>query len=180
VRKELSPERPHFAHPAFDMENRIVTAQIGELTVASIYVPNGGKDFRAKLRFLEALKAYAAAFQSTNDALVLCGDLNIARAEIDVHPSERRNVIGQLPQERAWFDQLLGNDLIDIGRALHPDDDRMYTWWAPWRGMRQRNIGWRLDYVLATTSLADRVNACGAAREFGTSDHAPLLADFEL
>ncbi len=179
VRKDSCPERPHFAHPHFDMEHRIVTAQVGAITVASVYVPNGGKDYRAKLRFFRALMEYAAEFRSTSDALIVCGDINIAREERDVHPKERGQVTGQLPEERALFDDLLGKGLIDLGRAMDPLNDGLFTWWAPWRQMRQRNIGWRLDYVLASGPLATRATACTVAADFGTSDHAPVVADFQ-
>ena len=60
---------------------------------------------------------------------------------------------------------------MDVHRALHPDDADLFTWWAPWRNMRQRNIGWRIDYVLATRSIAERASSCAAQRETGTSDH---------
>jgi exodeoxyribonuclease III len=69
--------------------------------------------------------------------------------------------------------------LSDVGRKLNPGDDGYFNWWAPWRNMRQRNIGWRLDYVLASESLAERAVSCPSFREIGTSDHAPVVATFE-
>jgi len=179
VSKDLAPERPEFSHPPFDHESRIVTARVGTLAVASIYVPNGGKDYAAKLRFLEAMEAYAVSFSAGAGSLVLCGDLNVALTDIDVHPKERRpDVIGQRPDERALMQRILGRGLTDLGRALDPENDRLYTWWAPWRGLRERNIGWRLDYVLASAHLARRAVACPSYREVGTSDHAPVIATF--
>jgi exodeoxyribonuclease-3 len=178
VSKTLCSQEPKFVHPAFDLENRIVTALIGEITVASVYVPNGGKDYPAKLRFLSALESYAAGFAATQDALVICGDINIARAEIDVHPKERRRVIGQLPEEREQFQRILDTGLIDVGRAMDPNNEALFTWWAPWRQMRERNIGWRLDYVLASTALAKGTRSCIVQRERGTSDHGPVIAEF--
>jgi exodeoxyribonuclease-3 len=179
VSKERWPERPVFAHPAFDFEHRIVTADLGELTVASIYVPNGGKDFQAKLRFLEAMDQMARDARAAGRKLVLCGDLNVARTERDVHPKERKpNAIGQLPQERALLEGIIAHGLSDVGRALAPDDDGLFTWWAPWRNMRQRNIGWRLDYVLASEALAATATACPVLADIGTSDHAPVMATF--
>ena len=68
--------------------------------------------------------------------------------------------------------------LHDVGREQDPENDALYTWWAPWRNMRQRNIGWRLDYVLASAPLAARTARCVSMREFGTSDHAPVVATF--
>jgi exodeoxyribonuclease-3 len=108
--------------------------------------------------------------------VVFCGDLNVAHREIDVHPKERKAVIGQLPEERALFDRLLEAGLVDVGRAQDPADAELFTWWPPWRGMRQRNIGWRLDYLLASPSVAAKVTSCAAYREVGTSDHGPVVA----
>ena len=69
-------------------------------------------------------------------------------------------------------------DEVRLGDTLAPDDDQLFTWWAPWRNLRQRNIGWRLDYVLASHSLFQRVHSCVVHREVGTSDHAPVVAVF--
>ena len=90
VRKDHCVESPGFHHPPFDYEQRIVTVTLPQATVASIYVPNGGKDFAAKMRFLEAMDAYAAEFAAAGEPLVLCGDLNVARTDMDVHPKERK------------------------------------------------------------------------------------------
>ena len=183
VSKAIAPERPVFSHPAFDYENRIAAVDLstdrGALTVASIYVPNGGKDFPAKMRFLEAMDAYAASSQGGTRALVMCGDLNVARTDRDVHPKERKpRAIGQLPEERALIERMLARGLVDVGRALDPDNDGLFSWWAPWRNMRERNIGWRLDYVMASEALAARAASCPVQKEVGTSDHAPVLATF--
>ena len=179
VRKAFSSERPAFDHPAFDYESRIVTVNVQGVTFASIYVPNGGKDFPAKMRFLEALRQYTADLQAGGHPAVLCGDLNIARTDMDVHPKERKpRAIGQLPEERALLERILANGLVDTGRALEPDNDQMFTWWAPWRDMKARNIGWRLDYVLASEPIFARVEGCIIQRELGTSDHGPVVATF--
>jgi exodeoxyribonuclease-3 len=185
VRRSASGERPAFDHPAFDYEHRIVSARIplaeGAVTVASIYVPNGGKDFPAKMRFLEALDAYAAEFQAAQQPLVLCGDLNVALTDMDVHPKERRpNIVGQRPDERALMDRILSRGLVDVHRRFEPDNADLFTWWAPWRNMKQRNIGWRLDYVFAAQALADRATSCVVQREVGTSDHGPVIATFDV
>jgi exodeoxyribonuclease-3 len=179
VSQEFSADRPAFAHPDFDYENRIVTVTIGDLTVASVYVPNGGKDFPAKMQFLEAMDAYATSFQSSQRPLVLLGDLNVARTERDVHPKERKpRAIGQLPEERAIMERILSRGLVDVGRTIDPDNDGLFTWWAPWRNLRQRNIGWRLDYVFASEALAARAIACAVQKDVGTSDHAPVVVTF--
>jgi exodeoxyribonuclease-3 len=181
VSKALAPERPAFVHPAFDYENRIVTVTLGQLTIASVYVPNGGKDFPAKMQFLAALEQFAAERHTASAPLVICGDLNIARTDMDVHPKERKpRAIGQLPEERQQLERIIGHGLVDVGRALDPQNDQLFTWWAPWREMRQRNIGWRLDYVLASEPLFQVVQSSSVHRDFGTSDHAPVAVEFGL
>jgi exodeoxyribonuclease-3 len=181
VSKTRAPVRPAFAHPSFDYENRIVTVDLPEVTVASVYVPNGGKDFEAKMRFLTALEEFTREMHERSRPVVICGDLNIARTDMDVHPKERKpRAIGQLPEERALLERIIGNGLVDTGRALEPENDQMFTWWAPWRNMRQRNIGWRLDYLLATRSVFDAVGRCVVQRDVGTSDHAPVLAEYAI
>ena len=181
VRKETFPERPAFHHPDFDYEHRIVTARLPTRTVASIYVPNGGKDFDGKMRFLEAMVQFAAQHEASGVPLILCGDLNVARTDMDVHPKERKpRAIGQLPEERALIEGILSRGLVDVHRKMEPDNADLFTWWAPWRNMKQRNIGWRLDYVLASQALADRTVSCVVQREVGTSDHGPVIALFDV
>ena len=176
IRRGLYESEPAFTHPDFDMESRIVQAQLGKLVLASVYVPNGGKDYAAKLNFMQRLSAWTKRLHDDALELILCGDMNITRTDTDVHPRERKpEVIGQRAEERELFATLLGEHLVDVGRALAPDDDRMFTWWAPWRNMRSRNIGWRIDYVLASPSIAGRAKSCTVLAEFGTSDHAPVM-----
>jgi len=181
VRKEAAPERPDFHHPAFDYESRIVMATLPAMTVASIYVPNGGKDFEAKMRFLESLDTMAAEYQGMGQPLVLCGDMNVALTDRDVHPRELKpGIIGQRPDERALMERIISHGLVDVHRKMEPDNPWLYTWWAPWRNMKQRNIGWRLDLVLANQVIADRTVSCVVQREFGASDHGPVVAVFDL
>jgi exodeoxyribonuclease-3 len=142
-----------------------------------VYVPNGGKDFGAKMGFLRALEGYVKQVHADGCKLVLCGDLNVARLEIDAHPKERKpGVIGQRPDERALFEQILSAGMYDVARRLDPTNDQLFTWWAPWRNLRQKNQGWRIDYVLASSGLD--ASACNVRAEVGTSDHAPVVAVF--
>ena len=98
-----------------------------------------------------------------------------------MHPKLRTpNQIGQTPAEQAMLEKIIAHGLTDLLRNFHADDERLFTWWAPWRQMRERNIGWRLDYVLASKALAERATTCDSFREFGTSDHAPVTAVFDL
>ncbi len=175
IRKGAFPAAPVYSHPAFDMESRIVQAEFGNLVLASVYVPNGNKDYPAKIDFVQRLIAWTKELHAQGRALVLCGDMNITRTEMDVHPRERKpQLVGQRPEERELFSRLLEN-LVDVQRQLHPDNPNLFTWWAPWRNMRQRNIGWRLDYILASPALAARAQSCVVQAEVGTSDHAPVV-----
>jgi exodeoxyribonuclease-3 len=183
VAKSLAVAEPSVSHPAFDFEQRMATVDLlsGEvpLTVASVYVPNGGKDFEAKLRFLAALDAWADDAARDGRTLVVCGDLNVAREERDVHPKERKpNQIGTRPVEREALARLLSRNLVDVGRMLDPENENLFTWWAPWRNLKQRNIGWRIDYVLASSPLAARASRATVMREVGTSDHGPVVVTF--
>jgi exodeoxyribonuclease-3 len=133
------------------------------------------------MRFLKAMLHMASEWRQAGRRLVMCGDMNVARADIDVHPKERKpRSIGQLPEERVLIETILSHGLVDLGRALDPHNEGLFTWWAPWRNMRQRNIGWRLDYVMASESLAARAISCPVQSDIGTSDHAPVLATFSV
>ena len=171
---------PRFEHPGFDRENRVVTAEVDGIVLASVYVPNGGRNYPGKLDFLERMADWAGELRAAGRALLLCGDLNVAREERDVHPKLRKpNQVGTLPEERALLERTLGHGLVDLHRVFEPDNDELFTWWAPWRNLRQRNIGWRIDYVLASEGLAARALSCAVQRETGTSDHGPVVAVFE-
>ena len=178
-RKDAFPQRPELSHPPFDVEYRVVQARVDGLVVTSVYVPNGGKDYAAKLQFLEAMGAYVDGVHAAGQRLVFCGDMNVARSDKDLHPKERKpGAIGQREDERRLFERLLSSGLVDVGRELHPEDDAMFTWWPPWRSLRQKNQGWRIDYVLASRGL--RAESCTVLADVGTSDHAPVLATLEL
>lgn len=179
LRKATFPEAPKFGHPSFDHECRVVEATAGGIRWASVYVPNGGKDYAAKIAFLRELERWTRA--TASEKVVLCGDLNVALTDRDVHPKELKpGGIGQRADERELLSRVIGNGLVDVARALHPDDESFFTWWAPWRQLRQRNIGWRIDFVLMSEALAQRARAAEVRREVGTSDHGPLVVTLEL
>jgi exodeoxyribonuclease III len=168
-----------FTHPDFDHETRIVEAATPGFAAVSVYVPNGGKDYAAKIAFLEAMVRWARDAKAAGREILVCGDLNVALTDRDVHPKERKaNAIGQRPDERALLAALLAEGLVDLGRTLDPDNENLFTYWAPWRQMKERNIGWRIDFVLASKGLAKTATGARVHREFGTSDHAPLAVTF--
>ena len=177
ARREHFPEAPVVSHPPFDFENRALVIDNALGRFVSLYVPNGGKDFEAKLRFLRDLRDWAG---EDGRPVALAGDLNVALAERDVHPKERKpGQIGTRPEERTLLRELLECGFDDLGRRFDPDNESLFTWWPPWRSLRARNIGWRIDYVLANRALAERARGSEVRSAFGTSDHAPVVARFE-
>ena len=113
LKKDTFPDPPVYTHPPFDLESRIVTADLGSLIVASIYAPNGGKDYPGKITFFKALIDWSRELRSRGRELLLCGDINIARTEMDVHPRERNPMkVGQTVEERGLFETLLGAGLL--------------------------------------------------------------------
>jgi exodeoxyribonuclease-3 len=180
VRADRLATPPAYLHPPFDFETRVVAAEVLGVTVACLYVPNGGKDFEAKLRFLTALDAWVGETTAAGRPLILCGDLNVTASDADVHEKERRaGAIGQRDDERTLLSALLARELVDVGRALDPTNPALFTWWPPWRGLRQKNVGWRIDYVVASRALAARAHRCRVLADFGTSDHAPVVSEFD-
>lgn len=175
------PNEPAFSHPSFDHETRIVQATVGDLILASVYIPNGGKDYAAKLAFLVAMEEYVRSIHTSGSQLILCGDMNIARTDNDIHPSQSKpGIIGTRADERELFGRMIGNGLVDIARSLEPDNNRLFTWWPYWRSARERNLGWRLDYIFTSAALANGATRCTVMRDTGASDHAPVVAEVAM
>lgn len=175
VRRSFHSERVCFSNPAFDMEHRIVEVTIADWVFASVYVPNGNKDYDAKETFLRGLIDRARELREADRRYVVCGDLNVTRSSADLHPKQRKpNAIGQTEPERQLFEELLATGLTDSLRHLHPDDDTLFTWWPPWREEKQKNRGWRIDYVLVPEEMRDAIVQTTVLKNTGTSDHAPF------
>lgn len=201
VARELRPFVAHGRYVEVDLAER-------PLTVASLYLPkgglpaelqkpgrmrekpDGGARFARKMSFMAGLARHVTAARRAARAqgreFLLLGDLNIAHTPQDVS-NWRRNVRseGFLPQERAWFDELVGpRRLIDVVRSLHPYGDGPYSWWS-WLGNSFANdTGWRIDYHLATPRLARTAIAAvtdrEASRDARLADHAPVVVDYAL
>jgi exodeoxyribonuclease III len=170
----------------FALHGRYVEADVGEATVASVYIQTGeaGTDRQLeKERFMAALAHRMAAITAAGRDAVVCGDWNIAHTENDIK-NWKGNIkkSGFLPSERLWLTELLATGWVDVVRVLHPDRPGPYSWWS-WRGRAFDNdAGWRIDYQLATPGLAAR--ACSARVERADayalrwSDHAPVTVEY--
>ncbi len=177
-RRERFPEKPAFTHPAFDNEFRIVDALVGNVRFASLYVPNGGKDFAAKIAFLRQLEQWTRERQAAGEQLVIAGDLNVALTDLDVHASQvKAGAIGQRPEERALLDGAIAHGLVDALRRTYPLESQTFTWWPPWRNLRDKNVGWRIDFVLLAESLAQTMTSCVIRKDIPGSDHAPVVVE---
>lgn len=168
----------------FDAEGRYVEADFGRLTVISAYFPSGSSSEErqaAKYRFLERFAPHLLSLKEAGREVVLCGDVNIAHREIDLK-NWKGNLdhSGFLPEERAWLDRLFDDmGWVDVFRRLDPRPER-YTWWSQRGQARAKNVGWRIDYELATPGIAALARATNiyAAEKF--SDHAPLWVDYDV
>jgi len=175
--------------PEFDDEGRYVELRFDtpqrRLSLISCYFPSGSSgDERqqAKFRFLDAIYPHLMALKDGRE-FVLMGDVNIAHQEIDLKnwKGNLKNS-GFLPEERAWMTRLLTDGgMVDVYRHLHPDTtDACYTWWSNRGQARAKNVGWRIDYQLATPALAQQARAAAIYKDQWFSDHAPLTVDYEL
>ena len=168
----------------FDAEGRVLEADFGALAVVSLYLPSGSSSPErqlAKFRFMELLLDHLRALRASGREVIVCGDWNIAHQAIDLRnwKSNQKNS-GFLPEERAWlsrvFDEL---GFVDVFRRLDPNPDR-YTWWSNRGQAWAKNVGWRLDYQIATPGIAAHARAASIHTESRFSDHAPLTIDYEL
>lgn len=169
----------------FDAEGRYLRADFGKLSVISLYLPSGSSSSErqdAKFRFMDLFYPQLLALAKSGRDVLVCGDWNIAHQEIDLKNWKgNRNNSGFLPAERAWVSRLLEQGgWHDAYRQLHPaSTDECYTWWSNRGQARARNIGWRLDYQLATSALAETVSSASVYKEQRFSDHAPLTIDYD-
>jgi exodeoxyribonuclease-3 len=164
--------------PVYDMEGRVLRTDFGHITLLNCYFPSGTtgeerQDF--KYRFLSDFANYIIDLQKSRPNLVICGDLNIAHREIDIHnPVSNKNSSGFLPEERAWLSSFLALGFVDTFRELNPAPHR-YSWWTYRAGARKRNLGWRIDYLLASKNLMPNIKEADILDSVVHSDHCPVL-----
>jgi len=173
-----------FGSEEFDREGRYLEADFGELAIASVYLPSGsaGPHRQAsKFRFLEAFLPHLAALRRRGKEIILCGDWNIAHQPIDLRNwrSNQKNS-GFLPEERAWLTRVFEEiGFVDVFRRLDPRPEQ-YTWWSNRGQSWAKNVGWRIDYQIATPGIAARARAASIYKAKRFSDHAPLIVDYDF
>jgi len=168
----------------FDAEGRYLRVDIGDLSVVSLYVPSGSSSperQEAKFRFIREFTPQMAALRAEGRKMVICGDWNVAHRPIDLKnwKSNQKNS-GFLPEERAWLDELFdAQGWVDVYRRLNPEaGEEAYTWWSNRGQAWANNVGWRIDYQIATPELAELAHSASVYKEQRFSDHAPLCVDY--
>lgn len=167
-----------------DAEGRYIEAQFGSLSVISLYLPSGSSGeerqafkFSVMTRFMPHMQTLIASGRE----VVICGDWNIAHKEADLknYKGNKKNS-GFLPEERAWLTELFDQvGWVDVYRSLHPDTtDECYTWWSNRGAAYEKNVGWRLDYQIATPAIAAKAVSTSIYKAERFSDHAPLIIDY--
>lgn len=168
----------------FDREGRFVRADFGGLSVISLYLPSGTsapERQELKYRFLDAFYPMLNEMKAEGRDIVVCGDWNIAHQNIDLKnwKGNQKNS-GFLPEERAWIGKVIAElGWTDMWRTLYPEIPG-YTWWSNRGQAWANNVGWRLDYHLASPALAERARAASIYKAQRFSDHAPLTVDYDL
>ncbi len=170
-------------HDDHDREGRVLTLEFEDFQLVNVYTPNSQ---RGLARLPYRTTAWEPAFREyvvgldQKKPVVICGDLNVAHLEIDIaRPKENVKNAGFTPEERACMTALLDAGFIDTFRELHPDTTDAYTWWSYMNQARARNIGWRIDYFLASARLRPALRSATIHPEIEGSDHCPVAMELE-
>lgn len=166
----------------YDCEGRVLRADYNGYSVISVYHPSGSsgeerQDF--KMQWLDFFFDYIADLKKKIPNLIICGDYNICHQPIDIHdPVSNKDSSGFLPEERAWMSKFIGSGFIDSFRKFNPNPHE-YTWWSYRAGARERNKGWRIDYIMVADPLNDRLTNSKILQQVKHSDHCPMFIEIQ-
>ena len=182
-RREPDRVTPGLGIEDIDRQGRFLQADFGNLSVVSIYLPSGSSGEAAmarKIAFMERFLPRLEAMRTCGREFVICGDWNIAHKEIDLtNWRANRKRPGFLPEEREWLTRVFEqHGFVDVFRMLDPRPGR-YTWWSNRGAAWEKNVGWRIDYQIATPKIAALASACSIFVRRRFSDHAPLTIDYD-
>lgn len=168
----------------YDAEGRANLIFGKGFTLVNLYFPNGAASedrHHFKMGFLDKFIPWAKKLESERGPLIICGDYNIAHTEIDIHdPVSNKDSSGFKPEERAWMSKFLAAGFIDTFRLVHPGEKDQYSWWSFRQASRQRNKGWRIDYICVSQSLEKKIRAASIHPEIMGSDHCPISLEISL
>ncbi|WP_223068192.1 exodeoxyribonuclease III [Paenibacillus caui] len=164
-------------------EGRIITLEFEAFYLVNVYTPNAKRDLSRldyRLEWENRIRSYIRKLDS-HKPVIICGDLNVAHQEIDLkNPNSNRNNSGFTPEERGKMTELLDAGFIDTFRYLYPELTGAYSWWSYMMKVRERNIGWRIDYFLASTRLAPLLQDARIDKDVMGSDHCPVILELAL
>ena len=166
-----------------DQEGRVITAEYEKFYLVTVYTPNAKRDL-SRLEYRQMWEddflAFIKKLEETKP-VIFCGDLNVAHKEIDLaNPKTNTMNAGFTKEERAKFDQVVNNDLVDAFRYLYPDTLGAYSWWSYMGGARTRNVGWRIDYFVISQPLTVLLQEVKIRSDVTGSDHCPVEMNIEL
>ena len=166
----------------YDAEGRVLRIDFTDLSIMSVYFPSGssGEDRQAfKMEWLKDFKVYILNLKKSIPNLIISGDYNICHHPIDIHnPISNKNSPGFLPEEREWLNQFLDSGFIDTFRFFNKESHQ-YTWWSYRANARKKNLGWRIDYHMASESLQKRLRRAAILNQAFHSDHCPILLEID-
>ena len=178
-RKPLSV-RKGLGNREFDREGRVLISEYRGFVLINAYFPNSQRDHARldfKLRFCRSMLRLMNKLRASGKNLIVCGDFNIAHKEIDLrNPKENVDNAGFLPEERAWFDRIIRDGYVDAFRHFCEEPGH-YTWWSYRSGVRERNIGWRIDYFVVNPELKGRLKRAYHQTDVLGSDHCPIALE---
>lgn len=165
-----------------DKEGRVITAEFENFYLINVYTPNSKNELLRlpyRQKWDRDFLAYVKELEKKKPILV-CGDLNVAHHEIDLaRPKGNRRNPGFSDEERAGFDNIVNADLIDTFRHFHPEEEGAYSWWSYRANARANNVGWRIDYWLASKSLQDQLKSSVINADIIGSDHCPVTLELK-
>lgn len=168
---------------SIDQEGRWLEIEFENFILVTAYFPNSQRDHARlgyKLKFCDAAQSRLDKLKKKGKAILVCGDFNIAHKEIDLkNPKSNKNNAGFLPEERAWMDQFIESGWTDAFRMFESGPDH-YTWWSYRPGVRQKNVGWRIDYFFVDDEHRSCVSRCVHQPKVMGSDHCPVVIDLSF
>ena len=158
-----------------DHEGRVITLEMEDFYLITVYTPNAQRELTRLDYRMQWEDAFLAYLKSLDKPVIFCGDLNVAHKEIDLkNPKSNTNNAGFTPQERGKMTALLESGFVDTFRYFHPDQTDAYSWWSYMFHAREKNVGWRIDYFIASKELAPRLESACIHPEIFGSDHCPV------
>ena len=167
----------------YDFEGRVIRLDFDQFSIMSVYMPSGSSgDERQgfKMEWLSDFHSYAQNLQKDIPNLIISGDYNICHRAIDIHnPKGNANSSGFLPEEREWMDSFVNSGFIDTFRFINPDQAHAYSWWSYRAGARGKNLGWRIDYHMASETLKEQIANAYILPDAMHSDHCPIVLELK-